>query len=380
VNLLAHRRSLRMTAATGAAAVLSASLAVAVAVALPAPRAFVNRLKTTSLIASAVPATGLGAGDVNPYGTAVVPKTVGDLHRGDVLVSNFNNQANQQGTGSTIMEVSPSGRVGVFARVAPPSPGGVVGLTTALVVLRSGFVIVGNLPAAGGMSANAQAGGLTVLDARGKVLERITGAPINGPWDATALDAGHSAVLFVANVLNGTVAAAGGNVERGTVVRITLRIPSGGMPRTTSERVIATGFREHTDPNALVVGPTGVGLGTNGILYVADTARNRIAAVPDALTRTTTLTGGGRTVSIGHDLMSPLGLMIAPNRDIVTANGGDGNLVETTPAGRQLATKTLVPDGAGDLFGLALAPSGHGIYYVNDAGSGADANSLELLH
>ena len=96
--------------------------------------------------------------------------------------------------------------------------------------------------------------------------------------------------------------------------------------------------------------------------------------------RTRALGGGGRTVSSGHNLMGPLGLMIAPNGDIVTANGGDGNLVETTPAGRQRATTTLVPNGAGDLFGLALAPSGRGIYYVNDAGTGPDANSLEFLH
>ena len=110
------------------------------------------------------------------------------------------------------------------------------------------------------------------------------------------------------NVLNGTLVAGGANVDRGTVVRITLEIPHRGIPRVTSERVIATGFREHTDPNALVVGPTGVALGNHGVLYVADTARNRIAAVPDALTRAHPITGGGRTVASGHDLMGPLGL------------------------------------------------------------------------
>ena len=376
---LAHKTNLRQIAATSTVAFLTVS-SLAVAGPAYAKRPLLSRLTISSLIASTVPAGGPGAGDVNPYGTAVVPKTIGDLRRGDVLVSNFNDQANQQGTGSTIMEVSPTGAVTQFAQIAPSSPGGVVGLTTALVVLRSGFVIVGNLPAAGGMSANAQAGRLTVLDSHGKVVETLAGAPINGPWDATVVDSGHSAVLFVTNVLNGTVAAAGGNVARGTVVRIRFQISSGGMPRKTSERVIATGFREHTDPNALVVGPTGVGVGTNGVLYVADTARNRIAAIPDALNRTSVLGGGGRTVSRGGSLISPLGLMVTSSGDIVTANGGNGNLVETTRAGRQVATKTLVPNGAGDLFGLVPTPSGSGIYYVNDAGSGGDANSLELLH
>ena len=378
MNPVPRRRTLRLAAATGGVAVLTAA-SLAVATGAPA-KPFISRFATNSLIASTVPTSGPAAGDVNPYGTAVVPTTIGDLRRGDVLVSNFNNAANQQGTGSTIMEVSPHGTVHQFARIAPSTPGGVVGLTTALVVLRSGFVIVGNLPAADGMSANAEAGGLTVLDAHGSVVERISGGPINGPWDATARDSGRHVVLFVTNVLNGTVAAGGGDVPRGTVVRITFHVPRHGIPRKTSERVIATGFVQHTDPNALVVGPTGVGLGAHGVLYVADTAGNRIAAIPDAVTRMRVLGGGGRTVSSGHNLMNPLGLMIAPNGHIVTTNGGDGNLVETTPGGRQVATTTLVPDGAGDLFGLALAPSRRGIYYVNDAGTGPDANSLELLH
>ncbi len=48
-------------------------------------------------------------------------------------------------------------------------------------------------------------------------------------------------------------------------------------------------------------------------------------------------------------------------------------------AGKQFA-KTLIKKGAGDLFGLAIAPKGAGVYFVNDAGSGPAANSLELLH
>jgi NHL repeat-containing protein len=142
---------------------------------------------------------------------------------------------------------------------------------------------------------------------------------------------------------------------------------------------MARGFAEHTDPNALVVGPTGLGVGRGGVLYVADSNNNRIAAIPNALTRTSVLRGGGRTVSAGGALNDPLGLLIAPNGDIVTANGANGNIGETTPAGRQIATTELVQTGAGDLFGLALAPEERGIYFVNDAGSGPAANSLQAL-
>jgi sugar lactone lactonase YvrE len=148
----------------------------------------------------------------------------------------------------------------------------------------------------------------------------------------------------------------------------------------TSNKVIATGFTEHTDPNALVVGPTGVGLGQNGTLYVADSANNRIAAVPHAMTRSTVERHAGKTVARGGKLNDPLGLTIAPNGDVITANGGDGDLVETTPSGHRAAVKTLVPNGAGDLFGLAVVPGGRGLYFVDDAGSGPAANSLRLLH
>ena len=65
------------------------------------------------------------------------------------------------------------------------------------------------------------------------------------------------------------------------------------------EDVIATGFAERTDPAALVIGPTGVALGRDGTLYVADTVNSRIAAISDAPFRFFPATGGGRTVFEG---------------------------------------------------------------------------------
>jgi hypothetical protein len=360
--------------------VLAIALAPAALPAVASGKTFLDRFGKIRTIASMVPASGSAKGDQNPYGVAVVPRSSGTLVRGDVLVSNFNNGKNQQGTGSSIIEVSSSGKARVFAVVPRPTATRALGLTTALVALRSGFVIVGSLPAPGGNSSAARAGALTILDSSGHVVTTIAGGDINGPWDMSALDSGHRAMLFVTNVLNGTVAANGKNVHRGTVVRIGLRIHNGRTPVVTSNQVIATGFTEHTDPNALVVGPTGVGLASNGTLYVADSSDNRVAAVPDALTRSTALRGGGKTVAKGGKLNDPLGLAVAPNGDVVTMNGGDGNAIETTPGGRTAATKTLVANGGGDLFGLAITPSGSGIYFVNDAGSGPAANSLQILH
>ena len=80
--------------------------------------------------------------------------------------------------------------------------------------------------------------------------------------------------------------------------------------------------------------------------------------------------------------IEPLGLAIAPNGDILTTNGGDGNLVETTPDGQQVAVKMLDtspappgPNGNGTLFGLAVVPDGSGVYFVDDG-----TNTLDLLH
>jgi hypothetical protein len=329
--------------------------------------AFVGPLHHTSVIASTVPANG----DVNPYGVAVVPRSTGDLVRGDVLVSNFNDKANVQGTGTTIVQVTPSGKVSLFAKInrnLPSCPGG-VGLTTALTALRSGWVIVGSLPTQKG--AISGAGCLIVLDSFGHVRETFTGNGINGPWDMASLDLGNQAVLFVTNVLNGTVAANGKTVFGGTVIRLVIKIPSMGLPFIWFDTTIASGFPQALNSAALVLGPTGAGLGPNGVLYVADNIGNRIAGIPNALFRGSSA-GTGFTVSKGHNLLAPLGLVIAPNGNILTVNGGNGNLVETTPSGAQIAVRQLdssggPPPGAGALFGLAVKPGHHAVYYVDDA-------------
>jgi DNA-binding beta-propeller fold protein YncE len=213
----------------------------------------------------------------------------------------------------------------------------------------------------------------------GNVVETISGHHLNGPWDMTALDAGSLAVLFVTNVLNGTVAASGNVVNEGTVVRLLLSTPDGQQPQVLDSRVIASGFPERTDPGALVIGPTGVAFDNfTGNLYVADSLSNRIASVPNALFRTD-VSYGGFTVSEGKALNDPLGLTFTPNHHLLAANGNDGNLVEINPeTGHQIAIK-LVDDsggpapGAGALFGLITVPTG--VYFVDDA-----TNTFNLLH
>jgi hypothetical protein len=339
---------------------------------------FTGQFHHIKTIVSTVPHNG----DVNPYGVAVVPTSTGSLVQGDILVSNFNNSKNEQGTGTTIVQVSPSGQQKVFAQVSASSlpgscPGG-VGLTTALDILPGGWVVVGSLPTTNGKSPTAKAGCLIVVGSNGKVAETLSGNGINGPWDMAATSSGGAAYLFVTNVLNGTVAAKGKVVNQGTVLRLNLKLQGSKPPALTGHTVIGSGFAERTDPNALVIGPTGVGVNSHGTLYVADSLGNRITSIPNAVGRSGSA-GTGTVVTTGGRLSTPLGLTIAPNGDVLTVNGGNGLLVETTPAGSQVTHRLLdksgKPAGAGALFGLAVTPSHDGVYYVDDA-----ANTLRMLH
>ncbi len=349
------------------------------AAALPASaeafeHSFIGSFNKVTEVGSTVP----GNGDENPYGIVNVSKSDGSLLAGDILISNFNDKDNLQGTGTTIVQMTPSGKLSVFAEIKPSSlpgecPGG-VGLTTALAILPQGFVVVGSLPTSNGKAESAKAGCLIVLDSSGHVVRTISGEPINGPWDMTAVSQGSNATLFVTNVLNGTVTSGETPTPGGTVVRIRMRITGHHAPAVTSTTVIGTGFDERTDEAALVVGPTGVALGDEGTLYVADTQNSRVAAIPGAMGRGTPLGGGGQTIATGGYLNKPLGLALAPNGDVLTANGGDGNIVETTPGGAEYQP---VDTGAGEggLFGLTPTPTFKGIYFVNDSN-----NTLGLLH
>jgi hypothetical protein len=333
--------------------------------------------RTISVVASTVPSNG----DVNPYGLVVVPKSSGALVKGNLLVSNFNSSANLQGTGTTIVQISPDGTNTLFAQINAstlpgPCPGG-IGLTTALSVLSSGWVIVGSLPTTDGTSATAQAGCLLVLDHNGDVVETFYGSLINGPWDMTAYDLGSTADLFVTNVLNGTVAGGGNVVQQGTVTRLNLTGLDGAMPMLESITVIGSGFSEKTDPAALVIGPTGVGLSPDWqTLYVADSLNNAVQAIANPVTRTDSA-GTGMTVSSGGTLSDPLGLIVARTGDIFTVNGNNGVLTEITPGGAQIFAPFLdnsgSPPGAGALFGLVV--EGQGLYYVDDA-----TNTLNLFN
>lgn len=337
----------------------------------PSSGPFLVKFTSASKLGSTEPANG----DVNPYGIALVPASVGKLKAGQMLISNFNAKESAketgQGTGTTIVQVSPTGKATLFASVNPktlpgPCPGG-VGLTTALNILPGGYVVVGSLPTTNGKAATAKYGCLIVLNSEGKAIQTIASKNIQGPWDSHAKSEGAKTSLYVSNALNGGAVKGEKPINNSTVLRIDLESGEGQPPKVTSEQVIAKGIPWVDSPEALVLGPTGLALASNGTLYVASTQNNKIVAISEAATRTTPVASGGTVVTEGGHLKEPLGLVLAPNGNIITTNGGDGNMVETTPEGQQVAEQTAdKKTGAGSLFGLVISPSGKRIYFVDD--------------
>jgi sugar lactone lactonase YvrE len=351
----------------------------AAAVLEPQAGSFLAGKTTVTLLGPTTPTNG----DENPYAIWPVTETVGSVASGDVLVDNFNNKSNNQGTGTTIVDVHPNGKVSVFATIpntVSGCPGG-VGLTTAMVQLETGWVIVGSLPSTNGKTASG-AGCLLVLSPTGQVASTITGSYLNGPWDETVQDNGSTATLFVTNTLNGITPTSSDStqVDLGDVVRLSLSESTTTPPSVTAETQVASGFPEKPDASAFIKGPTGVVLGSSGTLYVANNLANEIDAIPNALTATSSA-GTGTVLSRGGQLANPLGLALAPNGNILAANAINGKIVEVTPTGSQVGEYYADhnvgqdPPGNGDLFDVAVNQAGTGILFVNDG-----TNTLELLH
>jgi hypothetical protein len=344
-----------------------------------------EHVRRHSTLTSSVPDNG----DQNPYAVIVAPVSAGKVEKGDVLVDNFNDLSNLQGLGTTIIDYRPATRTTtLFAKLPrnlPQCPGG-VGLTTAMTMLKTGWVIVGSAPSTDGTTRTRGDGCLIVLDANGQLVGTWTGPDISDPWGNMAVrDDGATATLFVSMAGFGVPGpemrdpATGFPVTltKATVLRITLSMADGKPPAITGKTVVADGFAHRADRDVFLIGPTGLALAPDGTLYVSDAMGNRIVAIPDALTRTTSA-GTGREVTRDKLLLRPLALALAPNDHLLVVNARNGQVVEVDPAaGKQLYAQWIdtnqaqSPPGNGDLFGIALKPDGKGFYYVED-----DMNTL----
>jgi DNA-binding beta-propeller fold protein YncE len=199
-------------------------------------------------------------------------------------------------------------------------------------------------------------------------------ALLDGPWDIAVVDGGSSAKLFVSNVLTGTV------------TRLDLKVSAKtDAVSIVSKTQIASGYAHGANAAAFEVGPTGLVYNpANKTLYVASTQDNAIFAVKAAATRKT---DGGMGALIYQDsahLRGPLGLVMAPNGDLIASNGDAVNadptqpseLVEFTPRGQFIAETPVDSTGEGGAFGIAVSsPQGNVVEFaaVDDL-----TNSLDI--
>lgn len=349
------------------------------------PHGFLETIHKHVTLTTTIPDNG----DVNPYAIVVAPVSAGKIQKDDVLVDNFNNVSNLQGTGTTIVDYNPTTKATTLFADLPNTldqcPGG-VGLTTAMTMLKSGWVIVGSTPSKDGTTKTKGAGCLLVLDPNGKLVAAWSGPTINGPWGNMAtIDNGATATLFISMAgfdipgpdVRDPETGYPVTVHKATVLRLEVSIPEGKPPALVSQTVVANGFSQRADRDNFMFGPTGLALDPNGTLYVTDGMDSLIAAIPDAVTRTDSA-GTGKVVTQGGLLAWPLAMATTPQGHLLVCNGRNGQVVEVDPlTGTQIYAQWIdsdqaqTPPGNGDLFGIAMTPDGKGFYYVED-----DMNTL----
>jgi hypothetical protein len=308
-----------------------------------APASSILNSLGTPQILSTVPTNG----DVNPYGVAFVPPsfpTGGLLDAGDILVSNYNNNQNLQGTGTTIVDFR-AGQQTLFFQAPAGS-----GLSTGLAVLKAGFVLVANMPTTDGTSNTVKPGSLIAINSQGLVVWTYANKQeINGPWDFTVFDQGSRATVFIANVLSGSIE------------RLVLGLNHGAVS-VLSATQISSNYPHRGDPAALEVGPTGLAYDANrDTLYVASADDNAIYAMPDATQVAQNGLKGFRIYSDNLHLHGALALTLAPNgnlicssNDVINAVAGQpSELVEFTRGGVFVAERSVDPNLGGS-FGLAF--------------------------
>ncbi len=305
---------------------------------------------------STVPANG----DQNPYGVAFAPlslKTGYVLQPGDLLISNFNNGANLQGLGHTIVLI----RAGVQSLFFSANPALNVGWSGGLGIFSNGVVVAGNTPTTDGTPATLQPGSVFFIDPNGVLLFQFTNpAAVDGPWGIAIAEKDDRASVFFSNVLNGTVF----RLDLG----LTKNPPSvyirGG-------NVIGTGFSHRTDPGAIALGPSGLAYSwEKDLLYVASSTDNAVYTIPNALEASSPSAGTLLFSDLTH-LHGPVNMLIAPNGNLLISNSDGSNvdpaqpseIAEFTPSGA-FVTQFSVDPNPGGSFGIGLLQVDGGIAFA----------------
>jgi hypothetical protein len=305
--------------------------------------AVLPRLRTTTTIGSTVDPLN---GDQNPYGLDIAPVSAGLLHKGDLVVCNFNDAANVQGNGTTIVALHPH-----------------AGATPARIAQNAGLLGCNALavgPTDNIWTANFGANDDAIVSPGGAFLTGLPGGPWHHPF-------GQAFSPRTGPFGNGAFYAS--NAGDGSIVRINL------TSHSFTFDVIATGFAVNGGAPGSILGPSGLQYDPeHDRLWIVDGADNSLTALqfvsfipaggvvahPNG-----TFSGPARALAHrvfhGAPMNGPISSALLPDGHLVLGNTLDPNgtnlLVEITPHGRLAATKNVDTGNAGALFGMVASRS-----------------------
>lgn len=303
-------------------------------------------------------------GQLNPYGLDVAKSTSGLFTKGDLAVCNFNDSANVQGTGYTIVALHP--RPG-------STPTLVAADSTTLLGCTALALTPGNRIFAAAFAANDN----PIFSSSGTLLKNLTGSPFNNPFGETyAQSKKGNAVVYESNAADGSI------------VRINL--PS------LSTEVIATGFPVNGGPPGSILGPSGLQYEQrHDALYVIDGQNNSVTVISKVSdlhggclrvqSNGTRFAGGcksrARVLYSGSPLNGPISSALLFNGTLVVGNtldpNGENLMVEINPGGHVQEVRNVDTGASGALFGMVATGKNAAdtkIYFNDD-----NDNNLQVL-
>jgi hypothetical protein len=303
-------------------------------------------------------------GQTNPYGLTVAASTTGDFTAGDLVVCNFNDKKNVQGTGFTIVALH-------------PKPGSKPLLVSSSKTLL-GCAALALSPSDDIWASAFAANDVPIISAAGKLEGNIKGKPFKHPWGQVfAQPKTGSPVFYVSDA------------GAGTIVRINLG-------STFTFDVIAKGFAINHGKPGSIFAPSGLAYDPSvDTLYIVDGTNNTVVAFNNVTTIPSggiVVQKGGKTfkgpsagdaklVYSGSPLDGPISSALLPNGNLVIGNTGNPSgqniMVEMTPSGKVLDTRNVDNGASGALFGIVATgtdDSNTKIYFNDD-----NDNNLQVL-
>jgi sugar lactone lactonase YvrE len=304
-------------------------------------------------------------GGVNPYGLDVAKVTSGPISKGDLVVCDFNNSSNVQGTGRSVLVIHPAigSKPHHITDLAP-----LLGCN-AIAMAPNGTIWA----AAFGANDNP------VLTSSGTLITALRQFHWHHPFGEAFVPAvnAHSVPAFYVS-----------NAQDGSLVRV--GVTAAGFTFTT----IVTGFPVNGGAPGSILSPSGLNYQPNGdILYVVDGTNNALYSIAhisaigangikvNGLSFSGPQAANAKVVFHGAPLNGPISSALLFNGNIVLGNTLDPNgknlMVEISPAGTLLAVKNVDTGAAGSIFGMVATGTTQAstkLYFNDD-----NANALMVL-